>query len=434
MKKESIWKNTAEKPHFEPLKEDIKTDVLITGGGITGLLLAYNLHQKGVDYVLLEKNKICSGVTENTTAKITFGHGLIYNKLIKYFGKEKAKAYYLANKKALEKYKELSNNINCDFQIKSNFVYSKNNKELLFKELEALNSIGCKAEFEANISLPIDNVGAVRIDNQAQFNPLKFLFPISKNLNIYENTKVLEMVDNTAKTEGGVIKADRVVVCTHFPFINKHGFYYLKMHQHRSYVIALEGAGNVNGMYVDENDKGLSFRNYGGLLLLGGGGHRTGQKGGGYNELRHFARINYPYSKERFSFATQDCITLDYAAYIGKYSKGSENLYTATGFNKWGMTSSMVAADILSDMLTDTPNDFAEVFDPSRSILKPKLAVNAFTTVSNLLFPSTKRCPHLGCALKWNKEEHSYDCACHGSRFSEQGKLLNGPATDDIKM
>ena len=334
----------------------------------------------------------------------------------------------------MEKYKELSKNIKCDFEIKSNFVYSKENKELLFKELEALNIIGCRAEYEANLSLPIKTAGAVRVDNQAQFNPLKFLFGISKELNIYENTKVLEMVGNVAKTQNGVIKADRVVVCTHFPFINKHGFYYLKMHQHRSYVIALEKAGGVNGMFVDENDKGLSFRNYGDMLLLGGGGHRTGQKGGGYKELRNFARINYPYSKELFSFATQDCITLDDMAYIGKYSNKTENLYTATGFNKWGMTTSMVAADILTDLLTETKNDFAEVFNPSRSILRPKLAVNTFTTVSNLFFPTLKRCSHLGCALKWNKQEHSWDCACHGSRFSENGELLNGPATDDINL
>ncbi len=430
---ESLWKNNAENSEFPSLKGDIKTDVLIIGGGITGVMLAYFLHARGVDYTLVEKGRICSGVTANTTAKITLQHGLIFDKLIKSFGKEKTAAYYRANKKALETYKALCQNINCNFEIKDNYVYSRQSRQRLFSELEALRKIGCEADFCSDLSLPIKTQGAVRVKNQAQFNPLKFISEISENLNIYENTKVLEMVGNTAKTQHGNIRADRVAVCTHFPFINKHGSYFLKMYQHRSYVLALENAQRLDGMYVDENDKGLSFRNYGDILLLGGGGHRTGKKGGGYNELRDFVKSNYPDSKEICSWATQDCMTLDSVAYIGKYSKNTDNLYTATGFNKWGMTTSLLAAQLLSDMLTDTPNEFAEVFGPSRSILKPQLLVNGAETITNLLIPTTKRCKHLGCALKWNPQEHSFDCACHGSRFSQDGKLLNGPATDDLK-
>ena len=431
---ESLWQYDDEMPQFPALQGDIKTDVLIVGGGITGVMLAYFLHGQGVDYILVEKGRICSGVTANTTAKITLQHGLIFDKLLKALGKEKATAYYRANKKALETYKELCQRFNCDFEIRDNYVYSRSSREKLFKELEALRKIGCEADFCRNLPLPIETQGAVRVKNQAQFSPLKFLSAISKELNIYEHTKVLEMVGNTAKTGHGFVKADRVVVCTHFPFINKHGSYFLNMYQHRSYVLALENAARLDGMYVDENDKGLSFRNYGDTLLLGGGGHRTGKKGGAYNELRAFCKTNYPDSKEICSWATQDCMTLDSVAYIGKYSKNTDNLYTATGFNKWGMTTSLVAAKLLSDMLTDTPNEYAEVFNPSRSILKPQLLVNGAETISNLLFPTTKRCPHLACALKWNAQEHSFDCACHGSRFSEEGILLNGPATDDLKQ
>lgn len=429
----SIWLKNLDRNEFPTLKEDIKTDVLIIGGGITGILLAYFLHNRGVDYILVEKERIFSGVTGNTTAKITAQHGLIYQKLVKDFGTDAARGYYEANNKALEQYKSLCRDIDCDFEIKDNFVYSFDDASKLHKELEAAAKIGINASFAANLPLTIKTQGAVCFKKQAQFNPLKFLNAISKNLNIYEHTKVLEMVGNTAKTPYAKIKADRVAVCTHFPFINKHGLYFLKMYQHRSYVLALDNAQKIDGMYVDEDNKGLSFRNYGDLLLLGGGGHRTGKKGGGYSELRRFAKENYKNAKEVAHFATQDCETLDSVAYIGRYSNMSDNLFTATGFNKWGMTTSMVAAELLSDMLTDTPNEYAEIFNPSRSILKPQLIVNAFETTVNLLTPTTKRCAHLGCALKWNREEHTYDCACHGSRFSESGKLLNGPATDDLK-
>ncbi|MBQ5816678.1 MAG: FAD-dependent oxidoreductase, partial [Oscillospiraceae bacterium] len=171
-----------------------------------------------------------------------------------------------------------------------------------------------------------------------------------------------------------------------------------------------------------------------GLLLLGGGGHRTGKQGGCYAELESFKKKHYPASAEVTRWATQDCITLDGAAYIGQYSKSTPNLYVATGFNKWGVTSSMVAADILCDLILGKENEFSSLFSPSRSILRPQLVLNAAESVVNLLTFTGPRCPHLGCSLKWNKHEHSWDCPCHGSRFSEDGKLLNGPATDDIKL
>lgn len=428
----SLWEKVS-LPHFQKLERDISTDVLIIGGGIAGLLTAYFLHKAGVKYILVEQNTICSGVTVKTTAKITLQHGFNYQKILSTSGAEIAQGYYLANKKALDTYREICKDIDCDFEIKDNYVYSYNEVKIK-NELSALSKIGCQADFVENTPLPFETAGAVAVKNQAQFHPLKFLSAIAKDLNIYEHTKVREMVGNTAITENGKIEAKRVVVATHFPFINKHGKYFLKLYQHRSYVLALKGAQNVGGMYVDENDKGLSFRNYGDLLLLGGGGHRTGKQGGSYHELRKFARLYYPNAKEVSHWATQDCVSIDKMCYIGKYSTGTDQMYVASGFNKWGMTGAMCSAQILSDMLMGNKNDFAEVFNPSRSILKPQLFVNGFESTVNLLTPTAKRCPHLGCALKWNKQERSWDCPCHGSRFSDSGKLLDGPATDGLEI
>ena len=206
------------------------------------------------------------------------------------------------------------------------------------------------------------------------------------------------------------------------------------MYQHRSYVLALQNAKTPNGMYVDEDIKGLSFREYNGMLLLGGGSHRTGKKGGNWNELRSFASKNYSDSKEVAYWATQDCMTLDGIPYIGEYSKKLANVYVATGFNKWGMTNSMAAAKILVDMINDKKNDYTEVFSPQRSILHPQFVVNMAETLINFITPTVPRCPHLGCALRYNVAEHSWDCPCHGSRFTKEGKLIENPATDDKNM
>lgn len=428
----SLWKATASLPEFPELVGDVRTDVLIIGGGIAGILTAYLLHEKGVRYVLVEKGRICSGTTGNTTAKITFQHGLIYDKILKSDGTEAARKYLAANRAAFDKYAELCGKTDCDYEIKDNYVYSTDDRRKLEKEVEALEKIGYIADLCENVPLPIKTVGAVKFPDQAQFNPLKFLSSVAEGLNIYENTFVREMRGNTAVTDKGKIHADTVIAATHFPFINKHGSYFLKLYQHRSYVIALENAQDVNGMYVDECDTGLSFRNYEGLLLLGGGGHRTGKKGGNWAELRAFAAKKYPNSREKHFWATQDCMSLDGIPYIGRYSAKTHGFYVASGFNKWGMTGSMTAAMLLSDMILGKRNGFASVFDPSRSIVKPQLFINGAEAVCNLLTPSKKRCPHLGCALKWNEAERSWDCPCHGSRFTEHGRVLDNPANGDL--
>ncbi|MBQ7792243.1 MAG: FAD-dependent oxidoreductase, partial [Clostridia bacterium] len=219
----------------------------------------------------------------------------------------------------------------------------------------------------------------------------------------------------------------------HFPFINKHGGYFLKMYQHRSYVLALKNEKILKDMYVDEKQEGLSFRSYGDLLLLGGGSHRTGGKGGNWEELQRFAKKYYPNAREVGRWATQDCMTLDGIPYIGKYSKTTSDLYVATGFNKWGMTSSMASAMILADMVCGRKREYEEVFAPSRTMVHPQLAINLLESAKVLITPTTPRCPHMGCALKYNKQEHSWDCPCHGSRFEENGKLITNPATGDMK-
>ena len=431
MKMKSLWSDTATLPSFSMLDGDRKTQVLIIGGGIAGILCAYRLKQEGVDCILLEADRICRGVTGSTTAKITAQHGLIYDKLIDRFGAERAKLYYEANTAAIEAYAALP--LTEPLERLSSCIYSVDHPEKLAREWMALRQIGAKAEYSGSVPLPFPISGAIRFPDQAQVHPLRLIAAIAPELNILEHTAAREFIGSRVRTDHGTVTAEKIIVATHFPILNMHGSYFLKMYQHRSYVLALRNASLTDGMYMDEAKAGLSFRTAGELLLLGGGAHRTGKQGGGWAELEKFARVHYPEASVAYRWATQDCMTLDGVPYIGQYSAKTPDLFVATGFNKWGMSSSMVAAMLLCDLVQGRKNRYAAVFSPSRTMLRPQLAVNAAEAVCNLLSFRRKRCPHLGCALRWNAQERTWDCPCHGSRFTADGKLLDNPAMGDLK-
>lgn len=427
-------------PNFPAASGEIKTDVLVIGGGIAGLLTAYELQKSGVSCVVAESGRICGGVTRGTTAKVTFQHGLIYHKIFCGYGAEKAKMYLEANKNALKNIAALCRDIDCGFQKVDSYIYSRNDRASLEREVEALQKIGFSAEFCDHIELPVSTVGAVEFKNQAQFDPLKFLRGVTdkmckpnENVRIFEHTRIIDLNGGIALSKNAKITADKIVVATHFPFVNTNGSYFLKLYQSRSNVIALENAPNVHGIYMDADANGLSFRNFGNLLLIGGGAHKTGEPCR-RAELEAFAAKTYPNSPIKFSWGAQDCMSLDGIPYIGNYSARTKNMYVAAGFNKWGMTSAMAAAEILQDKILGKENPYAEVFDPSRSILKKQLWINGANAVKNLLTPTAPRCPHMGCALKRNAAEHSWDCPCHGSRFAENGKLLDNPANGDLSQ
>lgn len=429
---ESLWQSLSAIPEFPCLSGDAKTDVLVIGGGLAGILTAYCLQKKGIDTMLVEKDRVCSAVTAGTTAKITAQHGLIYHKILKSYGVEHAQMYYAAYAQGVETLKELCRSAGCRLEEKDNFVYSTDGNRL-DTELSALQKLKIPAKTTRDLPFGVEAAGAVGFENQGQFDPRSLACYLTKELRIYENTKVRELIGTEAVTEYGKIKAKKIVVATHFPFLNKHGGYFLKLYQHRSYMLAMQNVDALDGMYVDEDKKGFSFSSFDGYLLLGGGSHRTGKQGGSYRELRGFAERHVPAARERFHWATQDTMSLDGIPYIGHYSRNTPDLYVATGFNKWGMTGSVVSARLLSSMIAGETVDYASAFSPSRSILKPQLLINGFESVKNLLTPTAPRCPHLGCALHYNKEEHSWDCACHGSRFSETGDVLDNPATADLK-
>ncbi len=429
-----LWTKKLSPPHFDTLDGDKETEVLIIGGGMAGVLCALKLQEAGVDYMLVEGNRIGDGITKGTTAVLTAQHDTLYQDFIKKLGSEHAKHYLHANLQAVERFRTLATHIPCDFEEKPSVMYSLHDKALMEREAAAVQLLGFDARFTTKTPMPFTVAGAVRYPGMAQFHPLKFLYGAAKGLRIFEHTFVQKLCGTTALTEHGRIQAKKVIISTHYPFINSHGLYFAKLYQQRSYVIALENTADLGCTIEDVAENGVYLRNYHGLLLIGGGDHRTGKQGEAFAAPRAFAQQYFPQGKEKYAWANQDCVSLDGAPYIGAYSAGLPNVYVASGFNLWGMTSSMVAAEILTDLVLGRSNVFAPAFAPDRSILTGQLFANMGTTLLDFVTPTRKRCSHMGCALKWNPLEHSWDCPCHGSRFDVHGQLLDNPAMKDSRI
>jgi len=456
----SLWKKTVILPPYPALEGDLRTDVLVIGGGLAGILCALELQRAGLDVTLVEAGRLCGGVTGSTTAKLTVQHGLFAHKLLRSLGEERARLYLDLQRAALDRWRALCAGVDCGFAEKDSYVYSRTDPAKLDREVRALERLGVPAALTATPKLPFSTVGAVRVPRQAQFHPLKFVSalltpagspnPPRSPLRIYENTRVLAWSPGRAVTKNGTIFAKNMVVATHFPFINNHGGYFLKLYQSRSYVLALQNAPDVDGMYIDEEKGGFSLRNAGNLLLFGGGSARPGKPSGGWQALRRAAGLTprpggpeplrpkasglFPKAVEVAHWAAQDCMSLDGRPYIGPYSPQTPNLYVAAGFSKWGMTGSMAAAMVLKDLILGRENPCAALVSPSRSILHPQLFLNGAESLLGLLRPTAPRCPHMGCALRWNGEEGTWDCPCHGSRFDRRGAVLDGPANGDKEL
>lgn len=427
----SVWSEFKEKPRFESLNGDVDCDVLVIGGGMAGILTAYLLKRSGRDVMLIEARDIGGGITKNTTAVITAQHDTTYCELIKMHGERKAKDYLDVNLSAVESFRELSQNIECDFTDKPSYMYSLT--EDFSSERAALDKLGYKAELTQNTGLPFKVKSALKYPDMAEFHPLKFLYALARELKIYENTPVDDIKDGVAFVGNFKIRFKQAVVATHFPFIDRTGFYFAKMFQRRSYVVALEDAGDVRGTYIDDQPQGFYWRNYRNLLILGYGEHRPGTKTKAVERLDAFIAEYYPHSKIAYRWANQDCVTLDSVPYVGRYGS-LENVYTLTGFNLWGMTGSMVGAKILTDTLNEKKNAYADTFRPDRSVLRLQLFKNIGAAMLDYIYPTVKRCPHMGCALKYNEREHTWDCSCHGSRFEKDGALIDTPAQTDANV
>lgn len=401
----SLWlSDNLKKINFEVLENDISTDVCIIGAGIFGLTCGYYLSKAGLKVTILDKSDISRKTTGHTTAKITSQHGLFYTYLIDTYGEQFAKDYLFANQEAIENIKNIidTENINCDFEYQSNFVYTTNQSEIkkIKKEVDNVNLIGFPANFVTKTGLPFEIAGGIQFKEQAQFNPLKYVYGLANSIlknngKIFTNTTVFDVQNegdffNTFST-GGKIKSKYVILASHYPFINFPGMYFFKMYQSSSYVIGVDTKKTLfNGMYITASEPVYSFRvaNYNGkkILLLGGGNHKTGTPAiysQTYGMLENYAKSLYANCEVLFRWSTRDCISLDKIPYIGRFSNSIDNFYVGTGFNKWGMTSSNVAANIVCDKIFEKFNKYSYVFDSNR--VNP---IKNRTELKNMIFES----------------------------------------------
>lgn len=384
----SLWlSEDLNKKNFECLNKNISTDVCIIGAGILGLTCGYYLSKAGLNVTVVDKSDVARKTTGHTTAKITSQHGLFYTYLIDTYGEQFAKDYLFANEEAIENVKNIidTENIKCDFERQSNFVYTTDKSEVnkIKKEVDCVNAIGFPSNFVTKTGLPFEIAGGIQFKNQAQFNPLKYINGLCDCINknngeIYTNTTVFDIKSNgtsfSIQTVGGIISSKYVILASHYPFINFPGMYFFKMYQSSSYVIGVDTKKTLfNGMYITASDPIYSFRtaNYKGkkILLLGGMGHKTGAPSTyekSYGVLENYAKQLYPNCEILFRWDTRDCITLDKLPYVGPFSNTTNNFYVGTGFNKWGMTSSNVAANIICDMILGKQNKYSYIFNSTR--------------------------------------------------------------------
>lgn len=477
---ESIWQqNTGSyKKNYPPLEKDLIVDAAVIGGGLSGVLTAYHLQKCGIETVLLEAETIGSGATGYTTAKITADHRLIYHRLLNQLGQEQARLYANANQSAIDAFEEIikSEHIDCDFERLPCYTYSTDDSFVIEQEHVAASVLGLPVTLVDEIELPIEIKKAIRYDQQAQFHPLKFLYQLAGRLKIYEHTPIAKVKKNILYTTKGVaVTAKFVVITTHYPFVNIPGYYFTRMHQERSYVLGLSQVPKLNAMYVEAAQNGITLRSYGDTLIAAKGSHRTGENtsGGYYQALLEETAALFPDAVELCRWSNQDCTTLDGLPYIGKYSLFTPNMYLATGYQEWGMTMSMTAARLLTDLITKTPNPLEHLFLPkrpdeftafknfrdelrhathnlvSRRLKKTALHLDdlkpghggvvdqngellgAYRDEEGKVYLVPLHCPHLGCLLTWNPDELSWDCPCHGTRLDIHGNIISNPAVVD---
>ena len=493
----SLWiETTKNQLHLKSLTQNLETEVCIIGAGLFGLTTAYYLTKQGKKVVVIEKDDIGEKVSGNTTGKITSQHGLFYSHLIDDYGINYAQKYLEVNEKAIQNIKEIidTEQIECDFEEQSAYVFTTNQDEVIEieKEVDAVNKLGKKAKLITNVDKPFKMTAGIEFDNQAQFHPRKYMIGLAnvilKDNQIYNYTTATDVQKYGEKflitTDRGNVLADSVVLATHYPIVNFPGFYFIKMYQSTSYIIAIETNSKIpEGMYITAKEPVYSFRsakyNNKNIVLIGGSEHKTGEAiadNSHYTELEKKAKELYPDCKVLFRWNTRDCISLDKIPYIGEFSNLYNNMYVGTGFKKWGMTFSNIAGKIVSDKILGKQNEYEDLFTPTR--LKPiknrwevknmlketvdSIALNKFkidpSSVSEIendnasimkidgenigvykdkngkLYAVSPVCTHLGCLLTWNNIDKTWDCPCHGSRFDYTGRNIYEPAIKDLNV
>lgn len=486
---QSLWLATTPQTSYPSLDTDMSVDVAVVGGGLAGISTAWFLKEEGYRVAVLEADRICQGTTGHTTGKITCQHDLIYAEITTQFGQELAQQYADANQSAIRVMADLvdKQKLDCDFSWQPAYVFTQQDKyvEKIQKEAKAASKFGIEAEYLEGLDLPFPVKAALRFPNQAQFHPRKYVLGLAEKIPgdgsaIYEETGAVGIQEGNPVTimtqKGYKVHADKVVLASHFPSHDGLGLYFARMYPVRSYILALRSEEKLTqGVYVSAEDPGRSLRMQRDgdreLLLVGGEHHKTAQgeeEQVHYENLLKFALDNFPVQEVVYRWSAQDYTTMDKVPYIGELRRGNENIFVASGFRKWGISTSTAAALLIRDLIKWGNSPWQDVFSPARGLKlnsagklisinanvakelvsgklnqpspgdvakgEGKVAtvdgrkVGAYRDEHGQLHVVSITCTHLGCELKWNEAEKTWDCPCHGSRFSYKGDIVEGPA------
>jgi glycine/D-amino acid oxidase-like deaminating enzyme/nitrite reductase/ring-hydroxylating ferredoxin subunit len=490
----SYWIDSTPEADFPSLANDVAVDVAIIGAGMVGITAAMLLKRAGKTVAVIESKQVSTGVSGHTTAKVTSLHQLVYADLIEKFGEEKAYIYAESNQAAIERVAAFveQEQIDCDFSRRSSYTFTESEEELnqIEKEVEAAVKLRLPASLVRQTSLPFPVAGAVKFDNQAQFHSRKYLLHLAKVIAgngsyVFENTRVQKVDEGNpcqVFTDQGTVRAKDVIVATNLPILDE-GLFFAKTYPQRSYIIGarIEPSQAPEGMYIGFGKKYYSIRTTphkdGLLLLVGGGGHKVGTVENTeeqYLDLEEFVRSRFGVKSFDYRWSTQDFVSFDKLPYIGKLTPLNQHIYVATGFSLWGMTKGTMSGMILADMILEIENPWAELYNSTRATpfvstqsIKQSLDVGvhwvgdrlkglgnsledvatgegklvtvkgekvaAYRDDEGKIHAVSAICPHLGCIVAWNSAEKSWDCPCHGSRFSCDGTVLHSPSVKDLK-
>jgi glycine/D-amino acid oxidase-like deaminating enzyme/nitrite reductase/ring-hydroxylating ferredoxin subunit len=472
---------------YAPLGGDGTADVVVVGAGITGLTTARLLVEEGASVTIVDAGPICAGATGYTTAKVTSLHGLTYTQMAQRFGTDRARLYGQANEAAIAEIARLIDlgGIDCRFERRAHVVYTTDASiaDSVAAEAQLAASLGLPASHVTETELPFDIAGGVRFDHQAQFHPRAYCLGLANAVmgaggSVYAHTRARHIERGLVATDRGELRAETVVVATHLP-IKEMGAYFARTEAHRSYALAVTIDGErPSEMYISADSPTRSLRTAGEHLIVGGEAHKVGEAHDTtehYRNLETWVRKHFSVASIDHRWSAQDWSAADGVPYIGRMAGHDDGVFVATAFRKWGMTHGTVGAMIIRDLIAGRDNPWLEVYDATRIAPKQSLkglisenvsALKHFVgdrlhtgdsgTIEKLpagdgtvarvngkdiaayrddngdLHSVSAVCTHLGCLVNFNPAERSWDCPCHGSRFTVDGEVLEGPAVDDL--
>lgn len=491
----SLWLDTTPETRYGRVNADLNIDVAVVGGGIAGITTAFMLALEGKKVAVLDRERILTGVTGFTTAKLTSNHARLYKHLIDTFGAEKARLYAQANESAIKYIVSYcaERGIDADIQQMPAYTYAatESDTQSIRDEAEAAKSCGLPATYTEDVPLPFRTAGAVKFDNQYIFHPRKYLLAVAEDYIklgglIFENTRVSKIEEEddgcVVTTDGGVVRAKDVVVATNYPIYDPK-FFFARLAAVQAYAIAVKLEDRFPaGMFYSTDESGHSLRPHWlgsdkEVVIVGGEEHPVG-KGGDiierYRRLEDWARASYPVRSVEYHWTTHDAEPYDKVPLVGKATSSTKHAHVATGFRGWGMSNCTAAGIILSDEILGKSNSWSKVYNPNRyesylsgemlssnveiigTLIKGKFAeydegvadlsndearvveiggdrVAVYRDEAGKLHAISANCTHMGCTVNWNNAEKSWDCPCHGSRFDYDGNVIHAPAINDLK-